>query len=108
MKQFPKIQINNDDDVNSRTINSLQDQIVDNLNPLLALPLSSSNLIQDQVLAIGSNRINHGLGRNLRGWIVTRNNANATFYDTQASNPLPALTLLLTSSAVATIDLIVF
>lgn len=108
MKQFPKIQINNEEDINSRTVGGIQDNIVDALNPLLALPLSSSNLIENQVLASGSNSINHGLGRNLRGWIVTRKNANEGLYDTQATNPLPAFTLLLTSTGTVTIDLICF
>lgn len=108
MKQFPTIQINSDDDITSRTVNMLQDRIVTAINPLLNLPLSTSNLLQGISLITGQNSINHGLNRPLVGWFVTRKDADESIYDAQDSNPLPSKTLLLVSSGDVGIDLIVF
>jgi hypothetical protein len=78
------------------------------LDPLLSSPLGNGLLLQGIVLATGSNTINHGLGRALRGWFVVRSNASATFYDNQDNNRMTNLTLVLVASAPATISLWVF
>lgn len=78
------------------------------INPVLANPIVAGNLLQGVVLRMGSNTINHGLGEKLQGWIVVMNNANATFYDSQSTNPRPQLTLVLNASANATVSLYVF
>lgn len=78
------------------------------LNPLLANPLVNGRILQDEEVASGRNIINHGLGRKLQGYIVTLNNANVTFYDSQATNQMPDLTLILNASGAATINLYVF
>ena len=75
------------------------------IDPILGLPLNSSNFVQNMTLEIGSNSINHGLGRKPQGWIISDCNAVATVY---RSAPFNALTLTLTSSAVVTISLVVF
>jgi len=78
------------------------------LNPLLAAPFSNGILLERVSLASGANVINHKLGRKLKGWLITRIRASATVYDTQDSNQRPELTLNLTSSASATVDIFVF
>jgi hypothetical protein len=78
------------------------------LNPLLANPLVGGRLINGIRLAVGDNIINHGLGAKLQGYIVVGSSAAATFYDKQATNQMPSLTLVLVSSAVTTINLYVF
>ena len=102
MKKFNKL------NVTDRKLNQIQDSIVDALDPLLALPLSNSNLIQNQALVSGANIVNHGLQRNLIGWFITRKNADQSVYDTQDTNPTPELTLTLVSSGTVNVDLIVF
>lgn len=102
MKQFPKIYSPN------REVSQIQDAIVDAIDPLLALPLSDSNFLENVDLTTGSNIVSHGLGRDLRGWIVVRKDADESIYDTQDSNSLPALTLMLVSSGAVTVSLIVF
>ncbi len=92
----------------NETFMLLQTKWASILNPLLGLPLNSSNLIQGQVLAIGTNQVNHKLGRKLKGWIVTRKTAGASLYDAQNSNQTPSTTLALVSDAIVTVDLIVF
>jgi hypothetical protein len=78
------------------------------LNPLLANPLLQGQMLEGLKIASGANTIAHGLGRALTGYIVTRNNAAVTFYDSQASQQRPDLFLTLNASGAATISLYVF
>lgn len=108
MKQIPTIAINTEDDINARSINMFQENVVNATNFLLSQALAASNLIEDIDLVSGDNTINHGLGRNLRGWFLTRKDADESVYDAQADNPLPNLTLTLVSTGDVTVSLIVF
>lgn len=78
------------------------------LNPFLNNPMLNGRLLQDVPVVIGANSINHGLGRDLIGWFVTRNDSAETFYDSQTSNQRPAQTLQLVASGPAIISLYVF
>ncbi len=91
-----------------RTVNQLQDNIAASLQPFLLNPLLNGSFLNDVVLVTGSNTINHKLGRNLVGWMITRRNGVATVYDTQSTNALPDKTLLLTASAGLTCTIYVF
>lgn len=86
----------------------MQTQWATQLDKLLNNPILGGNLIFDVDMAIGTNVINHKLGRKLQGWIVIGQDATASFYDNQATNSMPNLTLNLVSSAVVTINLYVF
>lgn len=77
------------------------------LDPVVSNPLMQGQLLTGIKLINGVNVINHGLGRELQGWIICGINAPATIYDTQASNPRPGLTLQLTSNTAATVSLYV-
>jgi hypothetical protein len=74
------------------------------INPLLANPLSSL-IILDCSLNIGSNVINHKLGKIQQGWFLTDINGSAVIY---RSAPLNNLTLTLTSSALVQVSIGVF
>lgn len=79
------------------------------LNPLLAQPISSGQILKSVVLASGANIINHKLSRKLQGWFLVRVHNNfAQIYDTQDSNLTPQLTLLLNASTGVTVDIFVF
>lgn len=78
------------------------------LNPLLANPITRGNLLQGIALKTGSNTVNHQLGRNLQGYVVVLNSAAVTFYDSQATNQMPDLTLILNVSGATTVSLFVF
>lgn len=78
------------------------------LDPVLANPLVQGQIIRSVPLQTGSNTINHGLGRKLQGWVIIRQRASGTVYDTQDTNTMPALTLLLTASGAINVDLYVF
>lgn len=78
------------------------------LNPVLANPILQGQLLPELVVKSGNNTINHGLGRALVGYIVVGNSAAVTFYDKQATNQRPDLTLILVASGAATINIYVF
>lgn len=78
------------------------------LNPLLASPMSTGVLLKSIRLVTGANAINHMLSRNLQGWLIVRQRAAASIYDTQDTNSTPGLTLNLVASAPVSVDLYVF
>lgn len=78
------------------------------LDPILKNPATDPVLIQNVVLATGTNLVDHRLGKKLTGWQVVGVNAPVTIYDTQATNPHPDRTLRLVSSGAATVSLLVF
>lgn len=78
------------------------------LNPIVSNPLVSGLILSDVKLTSGANVINHLLGRALQGYIVILNSAAVTYYDSQATNQKPELTLILNASGVATVSLYVF
>lgn len=89
-------------------LNQLQTKWISILNPLLAIPSTQSVILNNVMLLSGSNTINHTLGRKLVGWKVIRQRAAAALHDNQDNNQMPALTLVLVSSAPVTVDLEVF
>jgi|SRR5271165_2395003 len=91
-----------------RVINQIQQNTATILNPLSGNPLVSGQVLSDIQLLTGSNTVNHKLGRNLLGWFIVRQRGPASVYDTQDSNEMQNLTLLLTSSANVLVDLYVF
>lgn len=74
------------------------------LTPISKVLLLDGTRLKDVVLAIGSNRIEHNLKRPIEGWFITRKNAAADVYETDATS----LTLSLTSSAAVTVDIWVY
>lgn len=79
------------------------------LDPVIQNLLVNGRLIRNQTLIAGANVVNHGLGRSLVGWYVTRlRDGFAQIYDTQDSNSMPSLTLNLNSNAPVSVDLWVF
>lgn len=87
------------------TLDLLETQWAALLNPLLADPLNSANLLTNVALINGMNVINHKLGRKMQGWFVTDINGSSVIY---RSSPFNNKTITLTSSAVVTINLAVF
>lgn len=81
-----------------RVINQLQQNLTNKINAITVNPLLNGQLLEGQTLSSGNNIINHGLGRALLGWFLTRVGAAASVYDKQATNSTPNLTLVLNSS----------
>lgn len=90
------------------TLTLIQSNWASLLNPLLDLPINQGRLLENVQLDNGSNTVNHKLGRKLTGWFIVRQRAAASVYDTQDTNPTPAVTLKLTSNASVKVDIFVF
>jgi hypothetical protein len=102
IRSVPRVNTNN------RDLSLIQDYITSALTDLQQLPLSDSTILANVSLAVGLNTINHTLARRLIGWVIVRKRAATDIYDTQDNNPMPQKTLLLNSSAVSTVDILVF
>lgn len=85
-----------------------QDRWAVQIDPIVNAPQNSSLILKNIALTTGSNVINHKLGKKLQGWVIVRQRALASIYDTQDSNQTPDLTLQLTSNANVTVDIEVF
>lgn len=83
----------------------MQDKWSSIINPVLANPLTKTNILKDIQLGTGVNVINHLLGRMMQGWYVTDIDASVSIFRSQ---PFNNSTLTLTSSGACTINLAVF
>lgn len=94
---------------NNKDISLLQTSWSQQINPIINNAANQSIILQDIQLVSGMNPpINHRLGRKLQGWKVIMQNAQASIWDSQQTNTMPQLTLLLNSDAPVTISLEVF
>jgi hypothetical protein len=89
-------------------LDMMQTQWAQELNPIIANPMTNPLILKNISLVAGTNVINHRLGRNLQGWNSTRVRAAATIHDEQDTNQTPQLTLILVASAPVVVDLAVF
>ena len=78
------------------------------LNPFLSTAQLNTTLLKNIDLVVGTNQVNHKLGRKLQGWYIVRQRADSNIYDNQDNNQNPELTLTLVSSNQVTVDLVVF
>jgi hypothetical protein len=91
-----------------REINQLQNNIINGLAPVISLPFVGGVILSGVQLTAGQTTVQHGLNRNLIGWIVIGQNAQASVWDSQDSNKTPNQTLVLNASAQVTVNLFVF
>lgn len=79
------------------------------LNALLRKPHMDSQLIENVALTPGvENRLEHGLGRDVRGYWITRGGNGALVWWVEPSDANPRLYLPLATTAACDIDLVVF
>lgn len=90
-----------------QSLSLLQTTWASQLDPVLAIPQNSGNLISNVILSTSS-IINHGLERELQGWQIVRQRGNALIYDNQNANTSPDKTLLLISSSGVSVDVYCF
>ena len=91
-----------------RTVNQLQSNITQAVNPVINNPIVQGTILKNQSLNSGNNIINTGLNKQLQGWIIIRQRGAASFYDQQDSNSNSNNTLILNSSAAVSVDIYVF
>lgn len=89
-------------------VTRLQSHIKTALNPLLELPISDGILIKGLSIETADTRVNHGLGREYEGFIITRLQSNAVIYESSTINGDKNLFILLKGSGAATADIYFF
>ena len=93
------------------SIESVQNSLENSFRSIEACPLLDGHLLERIDLVNGDNSISHKLGRELKGWIITRHRETASsIIDRQKTNPATDRTLLLNSSVgtTVTVDIWVF
>lgn len=88
-------------------LDQIQRNISEFVNQLTVNPLLGGQLLSNITITTGNNNINHGLGRDITGWIITDINTNVNIYKA-ATQPSPSKILTLTSTGNSTISLYVF
>lgn len=92
----------------SRELEQLQGNVQDALDRLTASPMADALVLERVSLTTGVNKVNHRLGRKLRGWSVARQRSAASIYDAQDACRSPELLLELVASADVVVDLVVY
>lgn len=107
---FRKIRLVSEDDLSTKNINTMQDNIASSLIQLLGKDQLDSTVLKNIVLKAGViNKVSHTLGRDISGYIPVRSHGGfPLIYDLQDTNPSPNLLLYLASATDITIDLLVF
>ena len=93
------------------SIESVQNSLENSFRSVEACPLLDGHLLERIDLVNGDNSISHKLGRELKGWIITRHRETpSNIVDRQKTNPATDRTLLLNSSVgtTVTVDIWVF
>ena len=93
------------------SIEAGQNSLENSFRAVEACPLLDGHLLERIVLVNGDNSISHKLGRELKGWIITRHRETpSNIVDRQKTNPATDRTLLLNSSVgtTVTVDIWVF
>lgn len=88
-------------------LSTMQTRWKSEIDPILSNPLNSMSVLPNVPLVMGTNTINHKLGRVMQGWFVVDIQGIATIYRPN-TNPFNDLTLTLMSSAAVTCSLGVF
>jgi len=93
------------------SIESVQNSLENSFRSVEACPLLDGHLLEGIDLVNGDNSIAHKLGRELKGWIITRHRETASnIVDRQKTNTATDRTLRLNSSlaGTVTVDIWVF
>ncbi len=103
MKAFKTVSTESDD------LQKVQRNVAEAIGPLLSSQVVDGLLITGVRLESGQlNVVFHGLGRELTGWIVVGQDANAVVWDDQGDNVLKSKTLRLRTTADTIVNLWVF
>ena len=88
-----------------RDLMSFQDSVDQLFQEIAPNPFLKGNLVKGISITGGATAaVPHGLKEPVTGYIVTRNTANATVWDTQGANENSKLLYFLNASATTTID----
>lgn len=87
----------------------LQDSIAQSFSQLEKLPQLDSVIVKNVTLSAAiDNLVEHKLGREIVGWQIIRQNANAVVYESSTVNTTPSAFVILRTSAACTVTILFF
>lgn len=87
----------------------LQDSIAQSFAQFEKLPQLDSVIVKDITLSSTiDNLVEHKLGREIVGWQIIRQNANAVVYESSTINTTPSSFVILRASAACTVTILFF
>ena len=89
-------------------ITRLQSHIKTVLSPLLDLPISDGVLVKSIDIETTDTLVEHKLGREFEGFIITKLNANSVIYESSSDNFIKNRQIILKGSATANVDIYFF
>ena len=111
-RPFIKIRLGPDEEVSSKHINTVQDNVSTWANQVTGKDILDRSIIDKVKLRpSGINYVQHGLGRPVQGWAIARTYGTGTYvnvWDVQDASKSPNLQLLLMASATGTFKIEVF
>lgn len=90
-----------------QNVAKFQENVVEVLQPVLLCPLLDGVLLKSVTVATTPTLVEHKLGREFRGFVITNKNANANVWQT-GTNPSSRRFISLQSSTAIQVDLWVF
>lgn len=100
MKEFKKI------NTKDQATQQLQNSVAEYVSQITDVPLLDGRLIEGVAVSTTATTVNHGLGREARGYFIVKADVNVTIYGTPSTTP--KTTLKITASASATVNIWVF
>jgi hypothetical protein len=87
----------------------LQDSIAQSFAQFEKLPQLDSVIVKNIALSAAvDNAVEHKLGREIIGWQIIRQNANAVVYESPTVNTTPSSFVILRASATCTVTILFF
>jgi len=90
------------------SVNRIQKNIKAALNPVLDLPFSAGVHKTRVALTTSDTLVDHGLGRNMVGYFVTKQDADTSVFVSSTTNDFPDRQVILKAGATTTVDLFFF
>jgi len=89
-------------------VDQVQSYIGTALQPLLSLPFSAGNRVQDVELGSADTYVSHGLETTPEGFIVLKSNAAQVVFESSTINSNPNRFMILQAGGTVTVDLFFF
>lgn len=90
------------------TVNRVQSNIHTAIRPLLNLPFADGVHKKDVAITTSDTLVDHGLGRNMEGYIITKQDADTSIFVSNTSNDIPQFQVILKAGATVTADIFFF
>ncbi len=83
----------------SYELGQVQNNVADALQSLSAAPYANGSLVKCTLTAQNDTRVNHGLGREVQGWLVLSVNKPCEIWLSNNANSTPTTSILMANNA---------